>query len=61
MGGSTFGEDFGFSINESCKVDTFKPIILSFETFDGDKWKNPYVDSFRQAYEGKKYSDDIKN
>lgn len=60
VGGSTFGEDFGFSINESCKVDTFKPIILSLETFDGDKWKNPYVDSFRQAYEGKKYSDDIK-
>ena len=60
MGGGTFGEDSGFSVDESCKVDSFKTIILSFETFDGDKWKNPYEDSFRQAYEGKKYTDDIK-
>ncbi len=60
VGGSTFGENSGFSINESCKVESFKTMILSFETFDGDKWKNPYEDSFRAAYEGKKYSDDIK-
>ncbi|MCD8278669.1 Uncharacterised protein [uncultured Clostridium sp.] len=60
VGGGTFGEDSGFSVDESCKVDSFKTIILSFETFDGDKWKNPYEDSFRQAYEGKKYTDDIK-
>lgn len=45
---------------QSCKVASFKPVVLSFETFDGDKWENPYVDSFREAYEGKKYSDDIK-
>ena len=60
VGGSTFGENSGFSLNESCKVATFKSIVLSFETFDGDKWENPYVDSFCKAYEGKKYSDDIK-
>ena len=60
VGGGTCGEDSGFSVDESCKVDSFKTIILSFETFDGDKWKNPYEDSFRQAYEGKKYTDDIK-
>ena len=60
VGGGTFGEDSGFSVDESCKVDSFKTIILSFETFDGDKLKNPYEDSFRQAYEGKKYTDDIK-
>lgn len=59
-GGSTFGETSGFSIDEACKVASFKSIVLSFETFDGDKWENPYVDSFRDAYEGKKYSEDIK-
>lgn len=60
VGGSTYGEDSGFSLNESCKVASFKTIVLSFETFDGDKWENPYVDSFCEAYEGKKYADDIK-
>lgn len=59
-GGSTYGENSGFSLSESCKVASFKTIVLSFETFDGDQWNNPYVDSFREAYEGKKYSDDIK-
>lgn len=60
VGSSTFGETSGFSLNESCKVASFKSIVLSFETFDGDKWENPYVGSFCAAYEGKKYSDDIK-
>lgn len=60
VGGSTYGETSGFSLSESCKVASFKTIVLSFETFDGDKWENPYVDSFCGAYEGKKYSDDIK-
>lgn len=60
VGGGTFGENYGFSLNESCKVTSFKTIVLSFETFDGDKWENPYVDSFCEAYEGKKYTDDIK-
>lgn len=59
VGGSTFGDHSGFSINEDCHIATFKPIVLSFETFDGDTWKNPYVDSFKKAFEGKKYSDDI--
>lgn len=58
-GGSTYGETSGYSINENCKVTSFKPIVLSFVTFDGDTWENPYADSFRQALEGKKYADDI--
>lgn len=57
---STYGENSGFPLDDSCKVSSFKAIVLSFETFDGDKWENPYVDSFREAYEGKKYTDDIK-
>lgn len=56
---STYGETSGYSLQENCKVASFKPVILSFTTFDGDTWENPYVDSFRKAFEGKKYSDDI--
>lgn len=59
ISGGTFGETSGFSIDEGCSISSFRPIIVSFETFDGDTWKNPYVDSFLDAYEGKKYSDDI--
>ena len=34
-------------------------MVVSFKTFDGDTWKNPYFDDFRSLYEGKKYSDDM--
>jgi len=57
--GGTFGENSGFTLSEDCNVASFKPIVVSFETFDGDSWENPYVDSFCQAYEGKKYTEDI--
>lgn len=60
VGGSTYGETSGFSLDQSCKVASFKSVVLSFETFDGDIWENPYVESFCNAFEGKKYSDDIK-
>lgn len=57
--GGTFGEESGLSLSENCQISTFKSIVLSFTTFDGDTWENPYADSFQEAYEGKKYSDDI--
>ena len=57
--GGTFGENSGFSLGEDCKVSTFKAIAVSFETFDGETWKNPYYKAFCKLYEGQKYSDDL--
>lgn len=58
-GGDTFGEDSGYSLGENCEIATFKAIAVSFETFGGDTWDNPYYDEFCSLYEGKKYSDNM--
>lgn len=57
--GDTFGEDSGYSLDENCEISTFKAIAVSFETFNGDTWDNPYYDEFCSLYEGKKYSDNM--
>ena len=59
IGGDTFGESSGFSLDEDNTIETFKAIAVSFETFDGDTWKNPYYDEFCTMYEGEKYTDSL--
>ena len=54
--GDTFGESSGFSLDENCEIETFKAIVVSYETFDGDTWDNPYYEDFCSLYEGKKLS-----
>ncbi len=60
IGGDTYGQENGYSLDENCQIATFKAIAVSFETFDGDTWENPYYDEFQTLYEGKKYSDDMR-
>lgn len=55
----TFGEDKGYPIEESCKINFCKAVVESFETFNGDTWENPYYNAWRELYEGNKYSDDL--
>ncbi len=52
---STGGED-GLSLDEQCdNIATFKAIVVSYNTFGGVKWENPYIDAFRALYENKKF------
>lgn len=48
------GEDSGYSLSEKCKIDTFKAIAVSYETFDGETWENPYYKEFCSLYEGQR-------
>ena len=57
--GATFGKSNGFEIDSALDVTTFKAIVISFESFDGEKWENPYVDVFTATFEGKKYAEDM--
>jgi len=50
-----FGDNNGFAIDESNNIKTFKAIVVSYETFEGVKWYNPYYDTFRTLYEGAKH------
>lgn len=53
-GGGTFCQNEGFALAKGCTVETFKAIVVSYETFDGESWDNPYYDDFCSLYEGKK-------
>ena len=39
---------------EKCNIATFKAIVVSYETFEGKTWNNPYYEDFCSLYEGKK-------
>lgn len=57
VGGATYGENGGFSVDENCNISSFVAVPVSFETFDGDTWENPYYTDWEKLYEGVKYSD----
>lgn len=55
--GGTYGDSSGYEVDESCGINTFKAVVVSYETFEGSKWENPYYDEFTKLYEGKKLDD----
>lgn len=52
--GGVCGEDEGYCLEEESGIQTFKAIVVSYETFDGRKWFNPCYDDFYELYAGKK-------
>lgn len=53
--GSTFGEDKGLSLSEQCdNIKVVNAIVMEYTDFDGNKWENPYYDSWISMYENKK-------
>lgn len=59
VGGATFGEGYGFSLAEDNNISFCKAIAVSYETFDGETWRNPFYSEFKNLYEGVKYSDNM--
>ena len=55
VSGGIFGENEGVLLSEDCELSMLKAIALSFETFEGDKWENPYFNQFCGFFEGKPY------
>ena len=56
---STYGGRDGYKIDEECYIASFKAVVLSFETFDGKVWKNPYYDEWCTLYEGTKITESM--
>lgn len=52
--GGTYGKDSGLQLDENLEIETFKAIVVSYETYDGTEWENPYYKNFCSLYEGKK-------
>lgn len=55
--GKTYGSSSGLSLDENNNIDKFKAIVVSYETFDGDTWENPYYDMWVNLYAEKRYSE----
>ncbi len=54
---STFGEESGYAIDSLVNVKTFKATPVSFTTFEGDSWENPYYENWKALYEDKKFNE----
>ena len=54
--GSSFGDSSGYSVDEVCGIETFKAIVVSYETFEGDTWENPLYEAWCELYEGQRQS-----
>lgn len=52
--GASYGSNSGYEIDEDCGIDSFKAIVVSYETFDGTTWENPLYFKWSLTYEGKK-------
>lgn len=52
--GSSYGEESGYNLEDGLNIKTFKAIVVSYETYDGTSWENPYFKTFCTLYEGKK-------
>lgn len=52
---ASYGRKKGYAIDEDCNIKKFKAIVVSYETFDGETWMNPYYSEWRTLYEGKRF------
>jgi len=57
--GGTYGESSGYEVDEKCNISSFKACVVSFETFGGEKWENPYFDEWSKLYSGVKYDESL--
>ncbi len=53
--GSEYGKGAGFALSRDCRtLHQFKAIVVSFETFEGGTWANPYYNDWVKLYAGKR-------
>ncbi|MGX1435506.1 DUF5780 domain-containing protein [Mammaliicoccus sciuri] len=55
--GDLYGEDTGMELDKGMDIEYFKPIIASYEDFEGNTWENKELKNFLKIYEGKRLKD----
>lgn len=55
--GETFGEEYGFKVEESSRIARIKAIAVSYESDTGEAWANPYYEQWLEMYEGVGFSE----
>ena len=52
ISGASYGNNSGLALNsDTNNIATFKAIVVSYETFDGESWENPLFQNWREVYE----------
>lgn len=59
MPGTETGYGIGYEVKEDATVSVLKAIVVSYETFDGKIWENPYYNLWEKMYCGVRYSDSL--
>ena len=54
--GRYYGKGMGINLTANHNIETFKAIVVSFKTDDGDVWENPYYETFKNAFVSQKFS-----
>ncbi len=54
--GRYYGKGMGINLSANHNIETFKAIVVSFKTDDGDVWENPYYETFKNAFVSQKFS-----
>ena len=58
--GETYGEDSGIELGRDVKgIVTTKACVVSYETFDGKSWSNPYYTDFVALYSDKIFCNNV--
>ncbi len=57
--GGTFGDTYGFEVDDTCNIKNFKAIVVSYEAFTGETWHNPLYEEWRKLYEGVKLTPEM--
>lgn len=48
--GRYYGKGMGIKLASNHSIETFKAIVISFKTEDGENWENPYFETFKSAF-----------
>lgn len=54
VNGASYGDGIGFTLAKDSKISKFKAIVTAYTDFDGNIWKNPLLDDFKELYVDKK-------
>ncbi|MDR0858374.1 MAG: DUF5780 domain-containing protein, partial [Oscillospiraceae bacterium] len=54
-----YGTTSGYELDEYSNISSFKAVVVSYETFDGIRWQNPYYNEWVRTYSGVKFTEQL--
>ena len=55
--GDEWGQGSGYSIEDGLNIDSFVAVVVSYTSFDGEEWDNPYFAEWKAMYAGARRPD----